>query len=636
MDQKTLQLLRDDFPTYAKVNLKIIDKDGKLVPLVLNRMQRMLWKLILTLIAAGKPIRLYLIKARQLGSTTFFVAFLYWLITLNSNKRVLGIAQDDDAAENLNLRWQNFYLNSLPELRPRNRKMNSSQIHFATPLKDIRKGETDDPGLNSILEVQTAKDLTLGRSWTYNGGIITEYCQLPGLGVDVKKMMIGLKAAIPRRRNTAFFLESTARGENYTKKFWDNPKNGYEKIFVSFCADDEYRNNLDWSFQYFELSELDDSEYGNEVLERKKILVEIQKWYPEDEFKQCLNDFPQATEMKNPSYQAWLHHESYCRLAWRRMMIDEELEGDADAFKQEYPTTAEDAFGVSSKSVFGSIKLLEAKTYLRSSGVGCYRFSYRHPVDVKLSSIRDVLFPFQKGQLRIYEPPQQGAYYTCGADSSHGGPDSDDSAFVILKYDTTINKLIEVASYNGKIEATEFAGLLYITCNWYNKCKLGVERNHKTGFAALEILRKDLKYSNLYYHYRKDPLDKRPTTNVIWGWDTEGPNRQIMVTDGIHWFKKDYIIVRSMEILEQMDTFVENEKTGKIAASAGNNDDLVIAMLISEQLTKSIHIKNETVPNESMPYFSMGWFVGMADKRMGVSHDYRRNRQGMRKPIRRS
>lgn len=644
MKAEQLQLLRDDFPTYARVNLRIIDKDGKLVPLILNRMQRMLWKLILTLIAQGKLIRIYLIKARQLGSTTLFAAILYWLDSLNRNKRVLGIAQSDDAAENLNLRWQNFYLNSLPELRPRNRKLNSEQIHFATPLKDIKKGETTDPGLDSILEVQTAKDLNLGRSWTYNGCMITEFCQLPQLGINVKKMMIGLKAAVPRRKNTCVFLESTAQGENYTKKFWENPKNNYEKVFVSWLADDEYRVDLDWSLSYFELSELDDetSEYGNEVRERQNILRELVKWYPEDEFKQCLKrnrnhgldglntDFPQMEEAKG-SYQAWLHHESYCRLAWRRIMIDEECEGDVDAFKQEYPTTIEDAFAVSSKSVFDSVKLLEAKEYLRASEIRPYRFTYRHPVDVKSSTIRDVLFPFSKGALRIYEPPQANAHYICGSDSSQGTPDGDDSAFFILKFAPELNKLIEVCSYNGKIEATEFAGLLYIICNWYNKALLGVERNHKAGFATLEILRKVHKYSRLYWHYNKDPLDKRPSTNVRWGWDTEGPNRQIMVTDGITWFGQGYIIIRSMEILEQMDTFVENPKTGKIAASAGNNDDLVIAKLIAEQLSKQIHIKQESMPDEALPYFSMGWFVGMADKQQGRKYDYSRRKEGMRR-----
>jgi len=635
--------LRDDFPTYARVNLRIIDKDGKLVPLVLNRMQRVLWALILTLIAAGKPIRIYLIKARQLGSTTFFAAVLYWLASLNANKKILGIAQSDDAAINLNSRWQNFYINSLEELRPRVKKFNPSQIHFATPLKDIKSGAVTDPGLNTFLDVQTAKDLNLGRGDTKNGCLITEICQLPQIGIDVKKMMIGLKQAIPRRKNTAIFLESTAQGENYTKKMWDNPRNEYEKVFVSWLADDEYRLNLDWSFKYFDLSELDDetSEYGNEVVERQKILGELRKWYPEEEFKHCLRvgnfgDFPQLHEMPGrvaKSYEAWLHHESYCRLAWRREMIDAECEGDKDAFKQEYPTTVQDAFGVSSKSVFGSIKLLEAKETLRASGIKPHRFSYRHPVDVRAATIRDVLFPFSKGSIRIYEPPQVGANYVCGADCSHGTPDSDDSAFFIFRFATELNKLVEVASFNGKIEATEFAAMLFIICNWYNTALLGIEWNN-VGIAVIENVRKVLRYTNLYYQYGNDPLDKNSSNRIKYGMDVEGPNRQIMVRDGITWFKAGYIVIRSMEVLEQMDTFTENPKTGKIQASAGNFDDLVMAKLIAEQLSKSIHIKSEVPVVEKPGPGTMGWIVMLSDKRSGIKHDYSKNKDARRRKIR--
>lgn len=642
MTKQELQFLRDDFPAYAKANLKIIDKDGKLVPLILNRMQRILWAIIISLIIAGKPIRIYLIKARQLGSTTFFAAVLYWLASLNANKRVLGIAQSDDAATNLNSRWQNYFINSHPDLRPKVRKLNPSQIHFAAPLKDLKKGDITDPGLDTLMDVQTAKDLNLGRSWTYNGCLITEICRLPALGINVKNMMIGLRQAIPRRRNTAIFLESTAQGENYTKKMWDNPKNGYEKVFVSWLADEDYRHDLDWDLRYFELSELEDetSEYGNEVAERFKIIKELRFWYPEEEFKQCLRNgnltnFPQLNEMPGrvaKSYEAWLHHESYCRLSWRRETINQECEDDFNEFKREYPTTIQDAFGVSSKSVFGSIKLLEAKENLRASGIKPYRFSYRHPVDVKGVSIRDVLFPFSKGSVRIFEPPQQGAVYIAGADCSHGTPDSDDSAFVIRKFDTSLNKLVEVASFNGKIEATEFAGLLYIICSWYNTALLGVERNN-VGIAVLEILSKILRYPKLYWHYNKDPLDKRSTNNFKYGIDVEGPNRQIMVRDGITFFKQGYTITRSMEIFEQMDTFCENPKTGKIEASAGNNDDLVMADLICEQMSKEIHIKTEVPPNRKPEYGSLGWIVDRADKLNGVKYDYRGKKQGMRRKI---
>jgi hypothetical protein len=183
-------------------------------------------------------------------------------------------------------------------------------------------------------------------------------------------------------------------------------------------------------------------------------------------------------------------------------------------------------------------------------------------------------------------------------------------------------QLVEVCSYNDKIEATEFAGLLYIICNFYNKALLGIERNDKAGFAVLEILRKEVRYSRLYW--AKDPLSyKRPAgSKVRWGWLTDEANRQIMVKDGITWFRKEKIFIRSKEILEQMDTFVENPKTGKIAASAGNHDDLVMATLIAGQLSKQVHI-HEDVSKKKIEYGTLEWFMRMSEIKKGKKYGQR-------------
>jgi hypothetical protein len=81
-----------------------------------------------------------------------------------------------------------------------------------------------------------------------------------------------------------------------------------------------------------------------------------------------------------------------------------------------------------------------------------------------------------------------------------------------------------------------------------------------------------------------------------------------MIKDGITWFTKRYLHLRSREILEQMDTFCENPETGKIAASAGNHDDLVMAMLIAAQMSKHIHI-HESAPASKIPFHSLEWWM---------------------------
>lgn len=627
---KILQEMKANFPSYAYRNLKITDKSGNLVPLKLNRMQKTLWLIILELVRLGKPVRIYLIKARQLGSTTFFSAVLYWLSTLNKNKRVIAIAQDDEAAENVNLRWQNYYWNSIPQLRPRFRKMNPKLIHFALPIKELKKASIES-GLDSILVAKTADSPQLGRSYTYNGALLTEFCIWPQLGIDVKSRMVALSQAVPRKSNTAVFIESTAQGDNYGRKFWDDKENGYTKVFVSWLADDEYRFKLSLN-RYFELHQSNEERYGNEVLERHNVIAQLKIWYPLSEFGKA--DFPD--EHLFTSYDKWINHESYCRLKWRRQTIDIECQGDKDSFKQEYPTTVHDAFGVSSKSVFGAIKLLQAKEFIKNNShvpeMAAKKFTYSHPQSVKKATVKEVLSKFSKGRLRIYELPKADARYVCGSDAAQGTPGGDDSSFVIFKLSPETGKLIEVCSYNDNIEATEYAGLLHIICTWYNTALLAVERNEKAGFAVLEILLKHHRYPKLYWY--KDPLSRKSPNQVTFGWRTNEMTRQIMIKDGITWFQKDYFLIRSPEIIEQMDTFCENQKTGKIEATAGNKDDLVMAMLISSQLSKQIHIREPNV-EEKIPQYSMAWWSGMADRKRGkYVREFKSRKPGRRKPVR--
>lgn len=616
-----VERLRQDFAVYAEYNLRIIDKDGEIVKLSLNRMQRYLLKVILSLIIAGKPIRIYLVKGRQLGSTTFFTAFLYWLATMNKHKRVIAIAHDDEASENIGLRWQNYYWSSYKPLRPKFRKMNAKQIYFATPLKEM-KNEAD-VGLDSLMMVKTADSASLGRSWTFNGALLTEFCIWPQLGIDVKKRMIALHNAIPKRRNTAVFIESSPQGDNYGKTFWDDLKNGYIKIFVSWLAEDEYRTRLRKS-DYFELSEVEDSRYGNELVERSKVLVELKKWYPAEEFG--ANTFPDEASFK--TYAGWLHHEVYCRLQWRRETIDgPECQGDKDEFKKEYPTCVEDGFGARSKSVFGPIELLRIRDYIRTHEIKPRLKAYHHD-----DKDEEYYYDSKLGTLRIFEEPQEGAVYVIGADAAQGVPDGDDSSFVVLKLPNGSGPLVEVASFNDIIQPTEFAGALYCIQKYYNNALLGVEREYKAGHAVIDVLRKVYRCPNLYWF--KNP-NKKPDAKqeIVWGWRTTEVTRPIMISNMMDWVKNRDIIINSEKIVSQMDTFCENPKTGKIEATPGSHDDLVLALLVAGQMTKCIHIRKPKEQQKLQEGTVLWWKKKQQElqRRRGIRVPSREHRYGRRK-----
>src|SRR5690348_9463650 len=100
---------RQEFPTYAEEVLHIQTKGAQTVPFKLNRAQRRLWQLIAELRAAGKPVRLYILKARQLGFSTMTQGLIYWFTTLWPNHNALVVSHEVDSAVALFEKSKIFY-----------------------------------------------------------------------------------------------------------------------------------------------------------------------------------------------------------------------------------------------------------------------------------------------------------------------------------------------------------------------------------------------------------------------------------------------------------------------------------------------------------------------------------------------
>jgi len=606
--KKYLPKLIASFALYAKFNLWITDKKMQLVRLVLNRAQRYVVREILRKIAAGIPVRMYVIKGRQLGFTTLFTAFIYWLCSLNKNRRFLFVSHDMASAQNICDRLQSYYYHSHPVLQPEFKKMNREMVHFATPIKSINNGKEvrKDIGLDSFMMVRTADNEHLGKSYTFQGAHLTEFCSWPTLGIDVPKRMISLQQAIPKLPNTFIFIESTAQGENYGKEFWDDPDNGYDKIFVSWLADDEYRTKVTL-VDYFELSVNPESKYGDEISERERIISQLQFWYPEMDYYSENCDFP---DQEGEDYEVWLQKESMCRLLWRRGKIDTECLGNKWAFKQEYPTIPEDAWGMKTQSIFSAQRLIEMDEY-RKKVQKPTRYRYRHD-----HSVRDCNLKFQEqsyGHLQIFKPPEKEKVYVAGADGAQGVKGGDHSSVVVLELPT----LEEVATFSDVIQPAEFAGVCNFLGELYNWCKLGVERNDKGGYAALEYLLKNYRYPNLYYYLH--PFKVAISGDVQWGYITNDDTKQIMARDAMYAVDNMDVVVNSEELLSQMKSFVEHPKTKVLAASPGKHDDIVMAWMIAIQMAKDIKIRASSPPPKTVG-LTHGYMRQLVEKRDGRSN----------------
>ena len=113
---------------YIQRFLKIVDKKGNVIPFELNEAQMELYGHVRDLWKAGKPVRIIVLKARQLGISTLIEAIGFWLTATAAFVRGLIVAHTDEATNNL-FQMSKRYYDNLPEaLKPQLQASNAKEL----------------------------------------------------------------------------------------------------------------------------------------------------------------------------------------------------------------------------------------------------------------------------------------------------------------------------------------------------------------------------------------------------------------------------------------------------------------------------------------------------------------------------
>lgn len=559
-----------DFPVYAAGNVVITTKKAKSVGFIHNRLQRILWRWMLEELAGGGMIRWYIVKARQLGCSTWILILFYWLCSLRENRRALIAAHDDKSVQTFNGRVTAMHAAGHHLLKPELKTANRNLIEFGTSNTKRKQGAS--PGLQSLLSFETADKPLLARSDTYQYVLLSEFAQWPILGIDIDPLLVSVYQAVPDEPGTIIIKETTGRGDNAAKDVWDDPENGYRKIFISWLSDETYRKALDPG-QDLELCGAEtisgnDTRYGNEVEETDHIRAELQVWYPE-----FCND-PQ-----------WMKTEILARLNWRRHMINTKCRGSKHNFRQEYPTCIEHAFGATGQYVFDRPSLLLMEKHVKEEGLNAtaYRFLINDSEDKNEKFQQD-----EYGPLLVYKKPHPDGVYVIGGDVAQGIQNTGDhSTLLVLQ----VPELEEVASFNAIITPDIFAQVAYYLGLLYNKALLGLEDNDKGGWAANLILSTILYYPKLYYRF--DPFDRKAAPKP--GFNTNDTNKSVNVTLMGERIYDHTILFRTKALIEQCKKYVQLPD-GSLGCPPPYKDDLVSAGLIATFLSTKVHLYKPDEP----------------------------------------
>lgn len=439
-----------DLEFYQRKALSLINKAGERRPFIPNLYQKRLNKIAED---RSKPLRLLVLKCRQIGASTWASSFLYHRIATQFDKSAMIIADSAQNSSGLFSMIKRFYEHSPDVLKPLRRYSNQSGLFFNSP-----NDSGSDLGLNSSVIVTTAGNMAAGRSKTLQFLHASEFAYW----ANASEVMTGLFQAVPYLPNTGIIIESTANGVAGTGAQF------YELCMRALDGDSSYR------FEFFDWKE--NPEYEMDATDFKAT----------NEEQELMKKYPALTARK---------------VMFRRYKINNEM-GSAlldprDQFSQEYPNSPVEAFVTSGRPVFRPEAIHEAINKASSNkGIKC-RFD-------GVTFIED-----SKGSFTLFKKPVSGQAYAIGADVAEGLEVGDFSTASVLD-----KNFEQVAVYCGHIEPDRFGSVLVSLAKYYNNAVLAPENNNH-GHAVLASI-KSLGYFKLFKREVQEELGREVLDKVGW------------------------------------------------------------------------------------------------------------------------
>ena len=501
--RKKIEKSKNDFEDFARRQLRIITKDAAqgYVPFEFNEAQKKIHVAIEKQIKEKGRVRALVLKARQQGISTYTAGRVFWKTFYTPHTRSVVIAHDSATSDALFTMSKNFIDRMSEDFKPELIRSNAKEVKFSH----------NDSGFR----LYTAGSPEAGRGTTPT----ILHCSECAFWQSDEKILAGLFQGVSSADGTEIILESTANGATGAfYRMWkaaERGENDYVPIFLPWFMTKEYTMT------------------------------------PPDNFQRNLEEEELSEEYDLDDGQLW----------WRRMKIGE---GGESKFRQEYPSTAEEAFVVSGKNVFNVEKLNKLETKAPKS---------LREFDITMSSWEEK----REGNLSIWESPGFDEKFIIGADVALG-VGQDYSAAVVLNKGRQV-----VAVYrDNRVDPAMFGRDLFYLGRYYNNALLAVESN-SMGISTLQKL-KEMKYVNLYYQTQIANLTDEDGVRL--GFRTTSASKPAIISNLKNWIDNDEVAIWSSDIVSELRDYVSDDK-GKTNASRGSTDDTVMSLAIAAEVYRT-------------------------------------------------
>jgi len=245
------------------------------------------------------------------------------------------------------------------------------------------------------------------------------------------------------------------------------------------------------------------------------------------------------------------------------------LEGFRDIDPYYYMVYCLGEWGVLGKTIFNAQIVTERISQLRDKRPikqGMFIFDYANEkiVDDSVRWVDD-----EQGYIRIFEEPKTGYPYVIGGDTAGDGSD----------YFTgqVLNNVSgeQVATLLHQFDEDLYTRQMYCLGRYYNMALEGIEVN----FSTYPV--KELSRLGYYKQYTREKVDTYTgSLQKTYGFRTDKLSRPLIIANLVQIVREHPELINDIPTLEEMLTFVRNEK-GKAEAQEGKHDDLIMGLAIA-------------------------------------------------------
>jgi len=526
-------------PEYVQENLRIrIKKGGPPVSITYNFVQLDLERIVFRLLEEGRPIRFLILKARQMGVSTWVESLIYDWICRRPYVSALIVSHDSFGSEHLYKMFKTFYEFD-PSPRPTDYSHQKGLV-FAEPH-------------GSQVMVQTAGTSYAGTSQTNQLVHLSELAKWP----DPETTHLSIMQGVPDDPHTFAVMESTAAGAgDWWNQQWDSavaagPTSEWLPLFYPWFVHAEYQRQVD----SVDMSHIGSHKRYNMTDGEETELLALTHAHVGDN-----QEFPVTVTME--------------QLAWRRATIDGKCGGEVLKFHQENPASPEQAFISSGKPKY-PVALLQKMLKGCKEPIAQGTFA---TLEQRPKSKPDLIHVDPSEQIpdvKIWKMPVDGHRYGVTADCKGDSISGDFHAGSVI--DFTVRPREHVATIHGEWDSDTFASLLVQIATLYNGGLLSIEIN---GVGLAVQMRANRLYHNFYHRLEVGKEQNFPTQRVGWQTLPHTTRPEIIETLGEH-IREEEIVTWDRPLVMELLSFQTAPGQRLAEHKPGAKDDRVFSIGIN-------------------------------------------------------